>query len=474
MKKLKELLKTKKGILGLSILLILIIAVLLIVFIPNKDAKVSKKLQENTYTIYVKINPLVKIELKENYYICVENSTETVCSDKTNEVVDYTLVNDDAKEIYGDIKLEGLSLIDALVSIYDTARDKDIDFDVVEIYADYEIDSEEIKAEILDQSKYKVSFNIVTTFDKELNEDEIINNSDKNTYYTVTFDSNGGSSVQSIKVKEGYGFTEPTAPTKSGYKFIEWQQNNKKYDFNTEVTGDITLKAKWQKIETENQKTETSDKETTTNNNKENTSTNNKKEENSTTDKTTESDKTTGAETTSNKINLNDNIKVVEYTAEYSNKDCWFFMFVTNLKEIFPNAEIKGSGPYSVSYWAGPDATETEISGVALTNNFKSLKFDTSSETKFLNLLKKYKNGYKGVAEVEYTNDNHKINYRYKYIEFVDNSYEQVGKKADEAVTNALKNATRFYGTCGFAEEYKEVNLTEELCNKYNLDCDRW
>lgn len=63
--------------------------------------------------------------------------------------------------------------------------------------------------------------------------------------YTVTFDSNGGSTVASQQIVEGYTVKEPTAPTKTGYKFLYWILNGVEYDFSTLVTSDITLVAEW-------------------------------------------------------------------------------------------------------------------------------------------------------------------------------------------------------------------------------------
>ena len=63
--------------------------------------------------------------------------------------------------------------------------------------------------------------------------------------YTVTFDSNGGGSVASQPVKEGEKAVKPADPTRSGYTFKGWYLNGVKYDFDTPVTGNITLVAKW-------------------------------------------------------------------------------------------------------------------------------------------------------------------------------------------------------------------------------------
>lgn len=69
--------------------------------------------------------------------------------------------------------------------------------------------------------------------------------------YTVTFDSYGGTPVPpKQEVEYGHAATKPADPTLKGYTFAFWylgedEQNATAYDFNTPVTGDITLTAKW-------------------------------------------------------------------------------------------------------------------------------------------------------------------------------------------------------------------------------------
>ena len=63
--------------------------------------------------------------------------------------------------------------------------------------------------------------------------------------YTVTFNSNGGSAVESQEVKKGKKAERPSDPTKSGATFGSWQLNGTDYDFDSKVTEDITLVAKW-------------------------------------------------------------------------------------------------------------------------------------------------------------------------------------------------------------------------------------
>ena len=63
--------------------------------------------------------------------------------------------------------------------------------------------------------------------------------------YVVTFDTDGGSAIAAIKVKDGNKVKLPTEPTKEGFKFIGWTLNNEDFDSNQAITEDIILKAKW-------------------------------------------------------------------------------------------------------------------------------------------------------------------------------------------------------------------------------------
>ncbi|MDE6584598.1 MAG: InlB B-repeat-containing protein [Anaeroplasmataceae bacterium] len=69
------------------------------------------------------------------------------------------------------------------------------------------------------------------------------------TNYNVTFNSDGGSSVQAQVVKSGNLANEPTAPTKTGYKFGGWYLANTQFDFSTPITNNIELKAHWTPIQ---------------------------------------------------------------------------------------------------------------------------------------------------------------------------------------------------------------------------------
>ena len=66
--------------------------------------------------------------------------------------------------------------------------------------------------------------------------------------YTVRFETNGGSSVSSIKVEKGKVAVKPTDPVKDGSRFDGWYTDSEltqPYDWSSKVTKSITLYAKW-------------------------------------------------------------------------------------------------------------------------------------------------------------------------------------------------------------------------------------
>ena len=68
--------------------------------------------------------------------------------------------------------------------------------------------------------------------------------------YTVTFDTKGAVEISSQTVNEGEKATKPADPSKAGYEFAGWYTDEgcsagNEYVFNTPVTADITIYAKW-------------------------------------------------------------------------------------------------------------------------------------------------------------------------------------------------------------------------------------
>ena len=66
-----------------------------------------------------------------------------------------------------------------------------------------------------------------------------------NLTFTVTFDSNSGSAVQPQILLVEEKITKPENPVREGYWFIGWFIGDTEWDFNTVVTSNTTLVAKW-------------------------------------------------------------------------------------------------------------------------------------------------------------------------------------------------------------------------------------
>ena len=69
------------------------------------------------------------------------------------------------------------------------------------------------------------------------------------TTHTVTFNSNGGTEIAPKEVVSGVKIKAPSTPTKDKYLFRGWYEDStfsKEFDFNTPITSDMTLYAKWE------------------------------------------------------------------------------------------------------------------------------------------------------------------------------------------------------------------------------------
>lgn len=66
--------------------------------------------------------------------------------------------------------------------------------------------------------------------------------------FTVTFNANGGSEIESVTVMDRFTVAQPEDPEKAENRFGGWYTDENctiEYDFNTEISGDLTLYAKW-------------------------------------------------------------------------------------------------------------------------------------------------------------------------------------------------------------------------------------
>lgn len=67
--------------------------------------------------------------------------------------------------------------------------------------------------------------------------------------YTVIFNPNGGSGINSQYVLAGRQAARPADPIRTGYIFVGWYQNNgMQYDFGSPVNANLILRAEWKAI----------------------------------------------------------------------------------------------------------------------------------------------------------------------------------------------------------------------------------
>lgn len=76
-------------------------------------------------------------------------------------------------------------------------------------------------------------------------------NNTKEVYYTITFNSDGGTKIDDIKVKENDKINFPKNPTKEGYEFQGWTIVGEKFTKDMKVEKDLTLTAIWSKIKSD-------------------------------------------------------------------------------------------------------------------------------------------------------------------------------------------------------------------------------
>ena len=79
--------------------------------------------------------------------------------------------------------------------------------------------------------------------------EESASEEEKDVYYTVTFDTDGGSDVAAVTLLKGEKIPIPEEPSKASkdceYVFLGWYYNGEAWDFERGVVEDMTLVARW-------------------------------------------------------------------------------------------------------------------------------------------------------------------------------------------------------------------------------------
>lgn len=92
------------------------------------------------------------------------------------------------------------------------------------------------------------AFNGTITLDADNGISYRITIEDKACPYTVTFQTNGGTSVETQHILKGQKAQKPADPTKENFTFGKWYNGDTAWEFDTVLTESITLTATWNTI----------------------------------------------------------------------------------------------------------------------------------------------------------------------------------------------------------------------------------
>ena len=431
---MKNILKNKKLLIGLGVAILLIIAIVVVVLvtkpksendeIPNNNVDTNTNTpvaMEETHTMYVSINPLVKLVFKEEYTICKdENNQEYVCGGIATDIIDYELINDDAKDIYKDLDFTGKTVEDVLLILCDTARDNDIAFESLEITTDSNnVDRDALMNYLKENSTYEDEYTVYVNFEEYIDESIIEN---ENTNEDNTDDNN---------------------------------------EINTDNSNSTPNDDK-NNASNENQPTNNNNNNNNNNGSNKPATDNTQQEDNDTEiDTPTEEENTSNITSTVNRINLNDNILIQEWTT--AGMLCGYRSFVNgNITDVIPN------------YSTWDILNDDDFTLISTT-----LGFNTERENNAITILKRMESNLPiGIKNFSYTSNNHRFTYNWSginlYGDYDNFSKEWLNQRLtwENNLNIAFEGSTEFNTGCGDSPEPKL--LTEELCNKYNLTCDRW
>jgi hypothetical protein len=443
--------KNKRLLICICTLILLVVAGAIVFLLTNKKKESSNPTttQAKTYEMYVKINPLVKLIFEQTFEKCTDaDGNEYVCENPSFNVVDYELVNNDAKNIYKDLDLFGVDLSDAIALLCDTARDNNIDFNQVEVTTDYyDFSSENMIKDIKEGSKYHSEYSVVINIKDNINKDDLLTDEEKNEVkeYAVIFNSDGGSKVETQILKEGEKVTKPADPTKAGYNFISWQKDGIDYNFDLEVKEDLKLRAKWER----------NGEETTTKSTKVTTTTT------TTTQKTEDPHK--------GYINLNEKVLYVDATTcghlEYIVPECrkitiqeLINKYGTTIDEDYKEW-IQSIANSALEEEAGDGSINTFIS--MFPTCFTSPPSNIESQALSLKIA-----GWKVIKSNDILD-----------LETISlQNYDKYNKFIEYPVDKLKKLGLFDTSACGGGGDGDVTwnTLDENACSKYNLKCDRW
>ena len=157
----------------------------------------------NKYTAYIKINPAIRLDYSQT---CTKDEKESlVCQEPI--VDNYTLINEDAEDIYEDVDLfsKGKTLDKVIEVICAQAEEKNIDTKSIEITSDWS----EINTYIQESAKteetrnYSVEVKPKEKIVEQINNDERQEEENKTTTTTTTTTKKASVSSDTIDLNQG-------------------------------------------------------------------------------------------------------------------------------------------------------------------------------------------------------------------------------------------------------------------------------
>lgn len=163
--------------------------------------------------------------------------------DVSSSYIEVTRVSDYANDMKVFLVCEGKSEYVTAIIYDDTCKDCGMGAD------DYYVNN---NATNLNNTDYNNNYNTNNNYNYDYDYDNEYEYEDYNSKnYNVYFNTKGGSSIGYQTIKHGQTATY-VVPTRPGYVFKGWYLDKTLYDFNWEVTKDITLTAKWEEVGNKN------------------------------------------------------------------------------------------------------------------------------------------------------------------------------------------------------------------------------
>lgn len=69
-----------------------------------------------------------------------------------------------------------------------------------------------------------------------------------NRSHTITFDTMGGTTLDSVKVKNNKLLSRPETPIRDGFRFDDWYYDGQVFDFDMKINKSMTIVARWIKL----------------------------------------------------------------------------------------------------------------------------------------------------------------------------------------------------------------------------------